>query len=348
MRSRYTRLLLLVAVLAGLLRATSGVPAAQSPTGARFDAAVSKLVKADAASIPVIIQFASAPTDADGRALLDAGFGAPMIRYQVVPAVAAAGPASAVKALATNPRITYVEHDAKIPYSLDRATVAGRARQTWDAIYELGGQTHTDGITGRGVGIAIVDTGVDATHPDLIWKQTADLQGVTPKTIANFKMIGRDSAEAHTEVPEAGPFLEANVLGVDVPHSDNTGGHGTHVAGIAAGNGSASEGRFQGAAPGANLIGYGAGETLVVSLGLAALDHIHQNHTELGIRVVNNSWGGAGEWDPDRAVTKAARRLVNDDGLVVVFASGNTGGDGSDIQSSVWGNIPEVIQVANY
>lgn len=341
----FTRVLLCLAVLGGLLNAPPGLAASPGP---RFDAATTEMVASGADRIAVVIRYVSPPTDADGRDLLAAGFRPGLVRFEVVPAVAAVGPASAVAALKADPRIAYVEHDAKIPYTLDRATAAGRARQIWDATYELADEVHTGGFTGRGIGIAIVDSGIDATHPDLIWKPFADAQGAEPKTTANFKIEGRDSAEIHTEVPGAGPFLEANMLAVDVPHSDNTGGHGTHVAGIAAGNGAASDGRFKGAAPGADLIGYGAGEVLVVSMGLAAFDHIHRHHAELGIRVVNNSWGGAGEWDPERAVTQAARRLVNDDGLVVVFAAGNSGGDGSDIQSSVWGNIPEVIQVANY
>ncbi|HLF69415.1 MAG TPA: S8 family serine peptidase, partial [Actinomycetota bacterium] len=75
---------------------------------------------------------------------------------------------------------------------------------------------------------------------------------------------------------------------------------------------------------------------------------IHLHHREYNIRVVNNSWGGAGDWDPESSITKAVQKLVNEDRIVVVFAAGNSGGNGSNIQTSVWGNIPEVIQVANY
>ena len=342
------RVLLCLAVLVGVLQINPSAQAVQATPRARFDPVVTKLVKADAAKIPVVVQFSSAPTTADGLALLEAGFLPGLVRYQVVPAVSGVASAAAIKALANNPRVTFVEHDAEIPYTLDRATVAGRARQIWEASYGLADEVHTGGFTGRGIGVAIVDSGIDATHPDLIWKPMADAQGVEPKTIANYKIVGRDSPGLLSDDPTTGPFLEANILAVDVPHSDNTGGHGTHVAGIAGGNGAASEGKYKGAAPGANLIGYGAGETLVVTMGLAAFDHIHQHHAELGIRVVNNSWGGAGEWNPESSITKAAQRLVNDDNLAVVFAAGNSGGDGSDLQSSVWGNIPEVIQVANY
>jgi serine protease AprX len=339
------RALVCLALLAAFLQPG---PAQAASAGARFDPDLTALLDSDPASVGVIIQYASPPTDADGEALLDAGFLPGLVRYSVVPAVSAVGPASAVRKLAANPRITYVEDDELIPYTLDRATLAGRASQIWDATYKLSDEVHDTGFTGRDVGIAIVDSGIDATHPDLIWEPAASAAGLEPKTTANFKIIGRDSPGLYSDDPELGPFFEANQLTVDVPHSDNTGGHGTHVAGIAGGNGASSDGRFKGAAPGANLIGYGAGETLVVTMGLAAFDHIHLHHDELGIRVVNNSWGGAGEWDPDSSITKAARRLVNEDRLAVVFAAGNSGGDGTTLQSSVWGNIPEVIQVANY
>lgn len=312
---------------------------------------------ADAAKLAVLITFKSAPTSIDRKALLAAGFSPGMIRYKIVPAVYAEGSADAVRAISRNARVAYIEPDRSFAFLLDRATAVGRATEAWNASYELAAAVHDDGITGRGVGIAVVDSGVDATHPDLLWKPAADAAGLPAKTVANFKLLGRDSlglvTGASADLANLGidgieGFVEANTLAVDMPDTDTTGGHGTHVAGITSGLGSASNAKYRGAAPGANLFGFGAGETLVIHLGLAAFDWIHQNHAANNIRIVNNSWGGAGDWDPDSVVTKGIRRLVNDDGLVVVFAAGNSGGDGSTIQSSVWGNIPEVIQVANY
>lgn len=297
--------------------------------------------------IDVVIRFRSRPGPDDARMLVEAGFMAPFIRYEIVPAVALRGGARAIERIAKSPRVEFIELDAKIPYALETATEAGRAKGVWDASIRLGGETLDDGITGRGVGIAIVDSGVDASHPDLMWKPLADASGGTAKTVLNLKMIGRDSIGL-SEVTPAEGFLEASVTGVDLVDTDTTGGHGTHVAGIAAGNGTASGGRFKGAAPGANLIGFGAGETLVVSSGLAAFDWIHLHHREQNIRVINNSWGGAGDYRPELTLTKAIQRLVNEDRIAVVFAAGNSGGDGTEIETSVWGNIPEVIQVANY
>lgn len=305
------------------------------------------MITSDIERVGVIIRFADDPTPEDARDLLAAGFAPGFVRYHVVPSIFAEGPMSAVRKMSANPRVRYIELNSKIPYALDRATVVGRARGLWDASYKSLDQVHSDGIDGKGIGIAIVDSGIDGTHPDLIWKPMAEAQGTTPKTILNVKLVGRDSVGL-SESFGLDSFVEANAQALDVPDTDTTGGHGTHVAGIASGNGSASNGRFAGVAPGASLIGLGAGETLVVTLGLAAFDWIHLHHRDYNIRVVNNSWGGAGDWDPESSITKAVQKLVNEDKIVVVFAAGNSGGNGSDIQTSVWGNIPEVIQVANY
>lgn len=321
------------------------VPAA---SGARLADNLAPFLADSAPEISVVIRFVSEPTADDATLLARLGFVGPFVRFHVVPAVAAVGSASAVRALLDEPRVAFVEHDAVLPYTLDRATTVGRAKPVWNATYNLSGATHTGGFTGRGVGVAVVDSGVDATHPDLLWKPVADAAGLQATTVANYKMVGRDSAALSGNVPLVDGFLEANGLAVDMANTDVTGGHGTHVAGIVGGNGAASGGRFRGAAPEVDLIGFGAGETLLVTEGLAAFDWIHLHHAEHNIRVVTNSWGGAGDWDPELAITIAARELVNDDGLLVVFAAGNDGGDGSTIETSVWANIPEVMSVANY
>ncbi len=338
---------LFIAILL-LVPLTSQATFGDREAGAQVSDDLRSLLSKDAGIVPVIISFEAPPTDEDAVALGDAGFLPPYVRYRVVDAVATAGDRAAIEAIAKNPRVTYIEHDAVIPYTLNKAKSVGRADVVWDATYESLGAVHTGGITGRGIGVAVVDSGIDATHPDLIWKPLAEAQGIPATTIANFKLVGRDSVGASGIIIPVGAFLEANVLGVDVADSDTTGGHGTHVAGSVAGTGRASDGKYVGAAPGANLIGYGAGETLVVSSGLAAFDHIHQNHEALNIRIVSNSWGGPGDWNPNSVVTKAIRKLANEDGLLMIFASGNDGGSGASIQTSVWANIPEAMSIANY
>jgi serine protease AprX len=84
------------------------------------------------------------------------------------------------------------------------------------------------GVTGRGVTVAIMDTGIDFTHPDL-----------APAMVANVKFDA-------TGLSAPAPPVEG------LPNTDTTSGHGTHVAGDAAGRGIASGGAYQGAGRGAS------------------------------------------------------------------------------------------------
>ncbi|MGH6960827.1 MAG: S8 family serine peptidase, partial [Dongiaceae bacterium] len=150
-------------------------------------------------------------------------------------------------------------------------------------------------------------------------------------------------------------------------NSDTTGGHGTHVTGIASGSGAAStgdyplaeaapgiRGTFTGAAPESGIVAYGSGETLVILAATEAFQHILDNHDPGDpnrIRVINNSWGdGPGsQYSPGSVLSCQIKALVNR-GVALVFAAGNSGGNGTaDRTSSYCKNpTPGVICVASY
>src|SRR5262249_22318815 len=129
-------------------------------------------------------------------------------------------------------------------------------------------------------------------------------------------------------------------------------GHGTHVAGIIAGNGMDSSGARSGIAPNARLIvlkALDATGTGRVSDVIAAMHYVLLNKAALNIRVVNMSVAsGVYESYEDDPLTRAARRLVRA-GVVVVAASGNYGHDpqGRIIYGGVTapGNAPWVLTV---
>ena len=190
------------------------------------------------------------------------------------------------------------------PLLLREATVGMNADDVW-----------AGGYTGKGVGIAIMDSGINGLNTDV---------GYPAKTVKNLKFTLNFfyATEDTTTLPRPGGELFVDNLA----NTDNTGGHGTHVAGIAGGNGGTSFGAYRGVAPGANLIGLSAGEGLhiVYASVLQAVDWMLDNHTRYNIKVVNNSWGGMGEFDPTDPIEEAFR-TVNQAGITVVFAAGNDG-----------------------
>lgn len=168
--------------------------------------------------------------------------------------------------------------------------------------------TWASGIDGRGGSVAVVDSGVDGTHPDLAQRMAANVKVLDPGDIF-------DSGEP--------TYLECPVS----CSTDTTGGHGTHVAGIVAADGTASNGYYRGVGPGAKLVGLGVGEGPSVLYAIGAFEWILANHGKYGIVAVNNSWGTSGDdvrfdaTDPINVGTKA----LADAGLTVVFAAGNDG-----------------------
>lgn len=165
---------------------------------------------------------------------------------------------------------------------------------------------------GQGVGVAVIDTGV-APHYDLVYPHNR---------IAAFKDL---------------------VNGRLTPYDDD--GHGTHVSGIIAGNGYASQ-KYVGAAPYASLIGVKAldGEGNGTTSDILAafqwvLDHRHQYN----IRVVNLSLGVSADTPYyDDPLVKGANAVVKS-GLSVVAAAGNNGPARKSINSP--GTSPYVITV---
>lgn len=151
----------------------------------------------------------------------------------------------------------------------------------------------TMGLTGAGVGVAVLDTGI-YPHEDF------------ENRIMAFKDFVRRRPG---------------------PYDDN--GHGTHIAAMIGGNGASSDGRYRGVAPGCGLIAVkvldfrGNGFASDV---LAGLRWIRENKEKYGIRVVNISVGSLSRKDmSENSVLVRGVDAAWDDGLVVVVAAGNHG-----------------------
>jgi serine protease AprX len=169
-------------------------------------------------------------------------------------------------------------------------------------------------VTGKNVGVAYVDTGIDATHPDLKFGENVVQNVVFPTALVPLNLPA-----------EFVPILPVE----DQPFSDIEGGHGTFGAGVLAGTGAASGGFYRGVAPGAKLIGLQAGSDAGLSTFaiVQALDYALVNQFRYNIRVCNNSYGttlAAYPYDPNDPVNTATR-MMHDRNITVVFAAGNDG-----------------------
>ncbi len=198
-------------------------------------------------------------------------------------------------------------------------------------------------VSGKGITIAINDTGVDGTHPDVEY----DPLDPNRKTIQNVLVNMNDKDGLIVRSNTAGNVLAGIIPPVyveDVINTDTHGGHGTHVASTAAGTGIASGGLYQGVAPGANILGLGSGAGLFIIGQIAAFDYCFTNQFRYNVRVVNNSWGNSAvAADPDHPINVASKILHDQAHIVVVFANGNDGPDANS--QNRWAGFPWVINV---
>ena len=243
--------------------------------------------------VQAIVTFSSKPSSLALNILRLTGVKiAPM---QVLPMVAIQGTPLQVSAATTLgiPGLVSIYHNRKLQYFLDESTATIGATAVWNDL----------GFTGEGVTVAVLDSGIDGTHTDLTFGS---------KVVQNVKVL-----------PD--PFAVTGPVAIEnLATTDTSSGHGTHCASTIAGTGDAASGRYRGVAHGARLVGLGTGEVIAILSAVEGFDWILANQQRYGIRVVSNSWGTTGAFDPADPVNVASKR-AHDAGIVVVFAAGNEG-----------------------
>jgi serine protease AprX len=282
------------------------------------------------------------------------GFSLPSIQ-----AVAVTAPIEVLQRLSQHPQVRAVQPQRRIRVALNESVEQIGGREALEsARYRLGrgGRTfERPAVTGSGVTVAVIDSGVFSQHPDLAGKVTAGL---------NFELSSL-SQGSFGIIPAEEWDLYAQGTGF-LALQDEV-GHGTHVASTIGGTGAGSLDPtvdLRGVAPDANFVSMklaSAVNGVVEDFGfeenaLAALDYLVR-HPELGISVANNSWtllpyepsslgdlGFPADYD---AAAELTHKIV-DSGITMVFAAGNTGIDpegGSEIAIAPNGQ-EDVITVA--
>jgi serine protease AprX len=189
------------------------------------------------------------------------------------------------------------------------------------------------GVDGRGIGVAIIDSGITSWHDDLYLEKNGRRER---ERVVHFRDFTRPAV--------------STLWTVEQPHDEY--GHGTHVAGVIAGNGHDSKGARTGIAPGAQLIGLkvlDAGGHGYISDVIAAIDYAIAVRAAYNIRIINLSVASAVIESYNRDPLTLAARRATDAGIVVVAAAGNAGRDDEGRTQlgaiSSPGNAPWVLTV---
>ena len=175
---------------------------------------------------------------------------------------------------------------SKLVSSYDAAV---RAPNVWNT---------TPYLQGQGIGVAVVDSGINDSHPDF------------------------------TDASGGSRVLSSQKFNSNTTYAADFYGHGTHVAGIIAGNGKASGGAYIGIAPKANLINVKVSDDnggATASDVIAGLQWVLENKGKYNIRVVNMSLNSSVMESYHVDPIDAAAEILWFNGIVVVVASGNTG-----------------------
>jgi serine protease AprX len=324
---------------------SSGTPATQ----ANVTPELSRLAVTDPSrQVEVIVRFADGVGPAQGRGLIAGVGGTTTDELRIIRGLGATMPAADAAALAADPAVRAVslnaavvdsaeelegssldpppavpttspQYDDKLHHKLLETSFnqSIRADKVW--------KTGDTPITGKGIGVAVVDTGISGDHQDMA--------------------VGTTDPQSRV--------IASAVVNPDATHAEDGYGHGTHVAGLIAGNANVRpktdrlRGAYVGSAPHANLISVKAsddhGDASLIDV-IHALQFVVDHKAQYNIRVVNLSLNStvaeSYKTDPlDAAVEQAWFA-----GIVVVVAAGNRGTE-ADAVGYAPANDPYVLSV---
>jgi serine protease AprX len=257
---------------------------------------------ADDSTVNAVVVYHRLPTDSDLADLQKIGI-AGGTRFLALPMITVTGTRDQIIAISKFPavRSIYGNRTLNLNSEPEVRALTGVERAWHDA--EITTSNHNLPVSGKNVTVAVLDTGVDGNHGDL-----------AGRVAKNIKLAGTQSASLGFTYP---------INSESLSNTDQAYGHGTFVAGVIAGNGSLSGGKYAGVAPGARVVGLSAGDLSLLYV-LEGFDYLLANGSGLGVRVVNCSFSANTVFDFNDPVN-IATRMLTDAGINVVFSAGNTG-----------------------
>lgn len=232
----------------------------------------------------------------------------------IINAFAAELPAEAAYQLAQSEAVRWISIDAEVHSSLLGLGDNDSASVSLNTYLDTMGiaSVWKQGVNGRGIGVVVIDSGItrDADFTNLALTKGFNLNSVTPLDLY---------------------------------------GHGTHIAGIVAGNGVDSSGKNKGVAPGATLIGLKVSNDLGLAFEsdvVKALQWTYDYKETYNIRVINLSINSGVESSYHESALNAAAEVLWFSGVVVIVSAGNSGGqDGYNTVLAPPANDPFLITV---
>lgn len=235
-----------------------------------------------------------------------------------------------VERVAEFENVLYVEKPKRLYFALDRAV-----REACINSFQSLGDRQNQNLRGRGILVAVLDGGIDYTHPDFrnpdgmtrilaLWDQTI-AAGPAPYPYGIGTEYSRETINEALASEE--PAERERIC----PSRDIS-GHGTHVTGIAAGNGRASGGRYTGVAPQSDLIIVKLGNATEDSFPrttqlMMALDYVLRKSLEYNMPIaVNISFGNSyGSHSGDSLLETFINDVAGVGRTVIVTGAGNEG-----------------------
>ncbi len=216
-----------------------------------------------------------------------------------------------IDAFAAEPEVIFLEKPKKLFYEVEYSEIMSCIPQVRYAPYNL---------TGKGIIVAIIDSGIDYNHPDFI-----NEDGTT--RILSIYDENTDTEYDRQTINEAIRTGDSSI----VPVRDIS-GHGTHVAGIAAGNGRASKGQYIGVASEAEIIAVKLGDDDFFSTArlMEAIDYVLKKSEEYGLPVaINLSFGNNyGSHDGTSLIETYIDTVCGEWKNVIVAGTGNEAAKG--------------------